>query len=69
MLTIVVPAQAGTQKGGEGWGETVVPAQAGTQKDGERRGSLTPSPSTGEGWACPEHGRRGEGDSLPEAGR
>ena len=35
----------------------VVPAEAGTQRSGEGQGSLTPSPSMGEGW--------GEGDSPP----
>ena len=28
--------------------------------------ALTPSPSMGEGWACPEPSRRGEGDSVSE---
>ena len=39
MLRIVVPAEAGTQRGGEGWGSHI-PSPS----------TLTPSPLTGEGW-------------------
>ena len=75
----VVPAEAGTQRGGgrrgsrtsspsmgEGRGESdsVVPAESETQRGGGRRGSRTSSPSTGEGREPALSLSKGEGDST-----
>ena len=48
---------------GEGWGEGDSPVVGADPRVRPLPGSKTPSPSTGEGGACPESPRRSEGDS------
>ena len=54
---------APTPPTGEGWGEGDSPVVGADPRVRPLPGSKTPSPSTGEGGACPESPRRSEGDS------